>query len=165
MSDADKKRMSIELPAIVTFHMPCRTKVENNPTTFSVAIGKNMAVNLIIGMAFIRSTKMVMDFDDGVVEAKALATKPLELVYRCPQRGLPRNIPMDESSNNTLYVAMKARIVLTYKLFMYEDDILIVPQFHADKKPKGKAYSADTDDHGSTIVRSNVNDGMSSVLR
>ena len=42
-----KKRTSIELSAIVTFHMPCRTTVENRPTPFSVAIGKNMAVNLL----------------------------------------------------------------------------------------------------------------------
>ena len=40
LSDADKKRISIELPAIFTFHMPFCTKVENRPTTFSVAIVK-----------------------------------------------------------------------------------------------------------------------------
>lgn len=84
MSDAEKKRMSIELSVIVTFHMPCCTKVQNSPTTFSVAIGKNMAINLLIGMALIRSTKITMDFDDPVVEVKALATKPFNLVIAAP---------------------------------------------------------------------------------
>ena len=115
--------MTIELPVIVTFHMPCRTKMENRPTTFSVAIGKNMAINLLIGMAFIRSAKMVIDFDDHVVEAKALSTKPFDLIYRCPQRDPPRDFPMNKSSNNTLYSDMRARIASTYKMFENEDNI------------------------------------------
>ena len=45
ISGADKKRMSIELPIIVTFRMTCRTKVENRPITFSLAIRKSTAVN------------------------------------------------------------------------------------------------------------------------
>ena len=88
-----------------------------------------MAVNLLIGMAFISSTKLIIDFDDDIVEVKALATKPFDLVYCFPQRGLPRNIPMDESSNNALYADMKARIALTYKLFLFDDnkDVSQVP--------------------------------------
>ena len=108
---------------------------------------------------------MVIDFDDHVVEAKALTTNPFDLVYCCPQRGTPHNIPMDESSSNALYSDMKSRITSTYKLFMYEDEMLIVLQLPAVKKQKKVAYTTDTDEDESTVVRSNMNDGMSSVLR
>ena len=39
-SKGDNKCLSIELPEVVTFHTPCRTKVENKATTLSVSIGK-----------------------------------------------------------------------------------------------------------------------------
>ena len=56
---------------------------------------------------------------------------------------------------------MKARIASTYELF-HEDSI--VPQSPANKKQKVVDFTTDTADDGSTIVRSKMNDGMSSIL-
>ena len=66
---------SNHLSAVVNFHMPYLTK-NNHSTTFSVAIGKNVAVNVLIGMSFIRSTQLVIDTADNAAKAKMLQCKP-----------------------------------------------------------------------------------------
>ena len=83
---------SSQLSAVVTFHMPYLTK-NNHSTTFSVAIGKNIAVNVLIGMSFIRSTTFVIDTSDNVAEARMLQCKPLELIYKVAGCSKPNPIP------------------------------------------------------------------------
>ena len=100
---------------------------------------------------------MVIDFNDHCVEAKALDTKPFDVIYRWPTCGLPRNIMMDESSNNALYSNMKNCIAATYKIFKSADlgDIDNIP------KKRKVAFATEVDDDGATIVTYNVQDGMS----
>ena len=119
LTDADEAKLSIELSAIVTFHMPCRTIVDNMPTTISIKIDKNVAVNLLIGTSIIKISKMIIDFNDNVVETKNLVTGLFELVFQTFMRGFPTNISMgaDKPNNNILYSDMKKKITATYKLF------------------------------------------------
>ena len=57
---------------------------------------------------------------------------------------------------------MRARVASTYKL---DYDNSIVSQSPADKKQKVVDFTTHTANDGSTIVRSKMNDGMSSILR
>ena len=107
LSKEDGKRLSINLPVVVAFHMPCRTKVEHKSITFSVAIGKNVVINLHIGMSFIRVSQMIIDFNHEVGKAKALEIKSCYLIYRSPHCGIPRDIPMEIDGHNALYADMK----------------------------------------------------------
>ena len=118
VSTNDKHKFSINLPAIVTFHMPCFTKKGNAPTTFSVAIGKNVVVNLLVGMSFICSIGIVFDCDNDVAKAKKLNSKPFTLVNKSPQRGTPPLIPKQDADNTALinYVMLQ-KIKDTKKLF------------------------------------------------
>ena len=80
ISKEDRQRLSIKFPAILTFYMPCMTKVEHATTTFSIAIGNNVAVNLLIGMSFIRNAGMVIDLVDNVVESRTSIASRLLLL-------------------------------------------------------------------------------------
>jgi len=102
-SNEDQKKLSITLPEIETFHMPCRTVKEDQPTIFSVAIGNDVAVNLLIGMSFIRVSGMVINCNDGVAEFSTLNCAPSSLVYKSPQRGLPHSIPKENADSNALH--------------------------------------------------------------
>ena len=95
-----KKKLSITLPVIVTFHMSCHTLKEDQRTTFSAAIGNNVAVIFLIGISFINGSGMSIDCNDGHAEIKALNCAPFSLVYRSPQRGLPPYISVEIADSN-----------------------------------------------------------------
>ena len=142
MTSADKEKFSINLPAIVRFHMPCQTKVEGNSTTFSVAIGKHVAVNLLIGMSFIRGTGMLIDCDDDIAEAKKMKAEPFNLIYRTPQRGEPKLVARDDDDNPALtYAAMLKKIADTKRMFITPDSV---------------AKIDDVGDDSATVVASNI---------
>ena len=82
--------------------MPCKTKIHNSSTTFSVAIGRNVDASLLIEMSFIYGTGMLIDCDDDVAEARKLHSKPLSLIYRTSQCGESKLI----SNTNTDNIAL-----------------------------------------------------------
>eukprot|EP00957_Ditylum_brightwellii_P002364 181208-Ditylum_brightwellii.AAC.1 len=45
---------------------------DGNPTLLKIAIGNNVAVNVILGYPFIESTKMMIDVTDNIAESKEL---------------------------------------------------------------------------------------------
>jgi hypothetical protein len=112
-----------QLSAVVTFHMPYLT-MNNHSTTFSVAIGKNVAVNVLIGMSFIRSTKLIIDAADDVAESKMLQCKPFEIVYKVAGRSEPNKIPTEflpdeavfKANANMLQLIKETRSYLEYDI-------------------------------------------------
>jgi hypothetical protein len=90
------------LSAVVTFHMPYVT-TNNHSTSFSIAIGKNVAVNVLIGMSFISNAQLVIDSADGVVEAKMLQCDPFDIIFKPATRGLPNAIPTEFQPDQAVF--------------------------------------------------------------
>ena len=70
-----------ELPVGFAFHMPYKTK-DGADSQFVVACGPDVAVNCIIGLPFIKGTKMVFDAADQVAECRKLDCPPFDVEYK-----------------------------------------------------------------------------------
>lgn len=70
--------VTTELPVAFVFHLPYLTR-DGSPTTLSVATGPHTGVNLILGLPFIESTGLAMDFVDNVADCKNLTCPPFPL--------------------------------------------------------------------------------------
>ena len=110
------------LPAVVNFYMPYLTK-NNQNTSFSIAIGKKVAVNVLIGMSFIRNTQLVIDTADGVAEAKMLQCNPFELIFKVASRGTPTAIPKDQVTDQTVFKSSHARDLMKERIFQTREFI------------------------------------------
>ena len=73
--------VTTELPVGFEIHLPYMTK-DRNETSFLVAAGANVAVNLIIGLPFIKATSMIGNFVDNVCQAKHLLCDPFPIDFR-----------------------------------------------------------------------------------
>jgi hypothetical protein len=58
-------------------------------TSLLVAAGPGVAVNLILGLPFIKATGMVTDFVDNVGEAKNLLCEPFPIDFKCTTKSAP----------------------------------------------------------------------------
>jgi hypothetical protein len=123
VDDKDAKQSSSagQLSAVVTFHMPYLT-TNNHNTTFSVAIGKNVAVNVLIGMSFIHSTKLVIDAADNVAESKMLQCPPFEIIYKVAGRSEPNKIPSEFIPDDAVFTAHSNMIQLIKDTKSYLDN-------------------------------------------
>jgi hypothetical protein len=91
-----------ELPAVIEYHMPYHT-ADGSPTSLKIAIGKHVAVNLILGLTFLQSTNTQIDLNDNVADCKLLSSEPFDIVLMSPACGLPRVLPLDgDHANNVL---------------------------------------------------------------
>lgn len=90
------------LSAVVTFHMPYVTS-NHHPTSVSFAIGKQVAVNVLLGMSFIQTTKMIINMADGVVESKVLQCDPFDIIFKRATRSLPNKIPEEFIPDQTVF--------------------------------------------------------------
>ncbi len=119
VSDKDNTTMSLEerrqrallstLSAVVTFHMPYFTK-NNANTSFSIAIGKGVSVNLLVGMSFIRNIQLVIDPSDNIAEAKMLECEPFEIVFKPASRGEPNAIPQEFQPDQSVFKAHQSTL-------------------------------------------------------
>jgi hypothetical protein len=70
------------------FKLPYFRK-KGTPTTFMVAVGPNVTVNTILGLPFIKQTKMIVDAADQVAELCALDALPFPIDFRRTQCQVP----------------------------------------------------------------------------
>jgi hypothetical protein len=70
------------------FKLPYLTK-EGNTTTFMVAVGPNVTVNTILGLPFIKQTKMIINAADQVAELRALDALPFPIDFPHAQCHVP----------------------------------------------------------------------------
>jgi hypothetical protein len=80
--------ITTELLVAFKFKLPYFTK-EGNTTTFMVAVGPNITVNTILGLPFIKQTKMIVDEADQVAELRALDALPFPISFRRAQCHVP----------------------------------------------------------------------------
>jgi hypothetical protein len=55
---------------------------DGNETSFLVAAGPNVAVNLILGLPFIKATGIIADFVNNWCQAKHLLANPIPIDFR-----------------------------------------------------------------------------------
>ncbi len=68
--------------------LPYTTK-DGNYTSLLVAAGPDVAVNLILGLPFIKATDMIADFVDNVCEAKNLLCNPFLIDFKRATKSIP----------------------------------------------------------------------------
>jgi hypothetical protein len=76
------------LPIGFEIHLPYATK-DGNDTSLLVAAGRNVAVNLILGLPFIKATGMIVDFIDNICQAKHLLCNPFPIDFRRATKSIP----------------------------------------------------------------------------
>ncbi len=69
-------------------HLPYVTK-DGNDTSLLVAAGPDVAVNLILGLSFIKATGMIVDFIDNICDAKHLICNPFPIDFCCATKSIP----------------------------------------------------------------------------
>jgi hypothetical protein len=78
--EQDGESVTTKLTVAFKFKLPYLTK-EGNPTTFMVAVGPNVMVNMILGLPFIKQTKMIVDAADQVAELRAFDALPFPINF------------------------------------------------------------------------------------
>jgi hypothetical protein len=80
--------ITTELSVGFEIHLPYVTK-DGNDTSLLVAAGPDVAVNLILGLPFIKATGMIIDFIDNVCDAKHLICEPFPIDYCRATKSIP----------------------------------------------------------------------------
>ena len=91
--------ITTELPVGFEIHLPYVTK-DGNDTSLLVAAGPDVAVNLILGLPFIKATGMIIDFIDNVCDAKHLICDPFPIDFRRATKAIPVSGARDAGSHS-----------------------------------------------------------------
>ncbi len=82
------KSVTTKFTVAIKFKLPYLTK-EWNTNTFMVAVGPNVTVNMILGLPFIKQTKMIVNAADQVAELRALVALPFPIDFCHAQCHVP----------------------------------------------------------------------------
>jgi uncharacterized Zn finger protein (UPF0148 family) len=88
-SDGDGKVTTTELPMAFTFHLPYRM-MDGAATSLTIACGPHVAVNVILGLPFIKATQMVIDAFENVAECRLLDHPPFPLECKRARVEIPQ---------------------------------------------------------------------------
>ena len=80
--------LTTELSVGFELHLPYHTK-DGSTTSLLVAAGPDVAVNVILGLPFIKATGMIADFVDSVCEAKNLCCSPFPIDFKRATKSIP----------------------------------------------------------------------------
>jgi hypothetical protein len=84
----DSAPVTTELTVGFEIHLPYITK-DGNSTSLMVAAGPNVAVNIVLGLPFIKATGMVANFVDNICEVKNLLCEPFPIDFRRATKSIP----------------------------------------------------------------------------
>ena len=97
---AKQNETTTSLVAVIEYFTPYTT-VDGSHTTLKVALGNDVAANLILGIATIKAAGLNLDVQDDVITSSVLDNfGPTKVVFKNTARGLPSNIPKDEKEGN-----------------------------------------------------------------
>jgi hypothetical protein len=88
VTSSNDEPFTTELPVGFEIHLPYLTK-DGNETSLLVATGPEFAVNLILGLPFIKATGMIGDFVDNVCQAKHLLCKLFPINFKRASKSIP----------------------------------------------------------------------------
>jgi hypothetical protein len=88
VTTSNAEPITTELPVGFEIHLPYPTK-NGSETSLLVAAGPDVAVNLILGLPFIKATGMIGDFVDNVCQAKHLVCGPFPIDFKRATKSIP----------------------------------------------------------------------------
>jgi hypothetical protein len=98
----DSRAITTDLAVAFQVHLPYPTK-DGCQTSFIVATGPQMSVNMILGLLLITATSVIIDTIDNVVETKHLNCPPFRINF-CRAT---KTIPAIEEDATTHYIEFK----------------------------------------------------------
>ncbi len=104
----DSAPVTTELTVGFEIHLPYITK-DRNSTSLMVVAGPNVAVNIVLGLPFIKATGMVADFVDNVCKAKNLLCEPFPIDFRRATKSIP---VFQSSPDRTACIGSEATSIL-----------------------------------------------------
>jgi hypothetical protein len=88
ITSSNDEPITTELPVGFEIHLPYLTK-DGSKTSLLVAAGPDVAVNLILGLPFIKATGMIGNFVDNVCQAKHLLCEPFPIDFKRASKSIP----------------------------------------------------------------------------
>ncbi len=71
------------------FHLPYKLRSDGGDCLIAIAAGKDVAVNVILGLPFITGMSIVLDFKDNVATCNAIDHPPFAIDLCCTARTDP----------------------------------------------------------------------------
>jgi hypothetical protein len=124
VTSANDKPITTELSVRFEVHLPYLTK-DGSETSLLVAADPDVAVNLILGLPFIKGMGRIGNFVNNVCQAKHLLCNPFPIDFKCATKSIPvfTNVSAPcyvADSQNTLHVLAALR-----KFFPPKSNIII----------------------------------------
>ncbi len=107
--EQNRESITTKLSVAFKFKLPYFTK-DGNATTFMVAVGPNITVITILGLPFIKQTKMIVDAADQVAELRALDALSFPISFRRAQCHVPTIDETKVHVNMTQYADIICKI-------------------------------------------------------
>ncbi len=107
----------MDLPVGFDIHLPYVTK-DSSETSLLVTAGPDVAINLVLGLPFIKATGMIGNVVDNVCHTKHLLCDPFPIDFKCATKSIPvftdPNAPCNAAnSRDTLHVLASLRKLFT----------------------------------------------------
>jgi hypothetical protein len=132
--DEKQHNFSTTLPCVVEFHLPYIT-TSGSATSLKIACGKQVGINVLIGMSFMTAAKLIVDLNDNVVESKLLYCEPFPIIFKRPQKSLPNLVPI--TGNNAEKSLAIVTAIAQAEAFI-NDALLVAPASAiTDQPPSG----------------------------
>ncbi len=124
VTSTNDKPITMELSVGFEVHLPYLTK-DSSETSLLVAVGPDVAVNLILDLPFIKATGMIGNFVNNVCQVKHLLCNPFPINFKCTTKSIPiftyASAPCNVAdSQDTLHVLAALR-----KFFPPKSNIII----------------------------------------
>jgi hypothetical protein len=113
-----------------------------SPTSLKIACGKQVGINVLIGMSFMTAAKLIVDLNDNVVESKLLDCEPFPVIFKSPQKSLPNLIPI--TGNNAEKSLTIVAAILQAEAFINDTPLVAPSSAITDQPTSGIETSFDT---------------------
>jgi hypothetical protein len=101
--------VSTNLDTTFQFLLPYKT-TDGEQCSFCVAAGKNVAVNIILGLPFLQKMKCVVDFPNNVLDCQVLDAPPFPMEYRRTSNHVPMGAAMPQVNTSNISARCKDTI-------------------------------------------------------
>ena len=107
----DSTIVTTDLNHVFEFKLPYKT-TDGDPCTIMFVAGKDVSVNLILGLPFLKVTQSNIDLGDGVVESKLLDITPWHITFKRALLLIPKvaiaEIPINREDYSTFLTDLAA---------------------------------------------------------
>ena len=90
VQNGDASAVTTALECMFQFHIPYKLRGDGGDCVFSIAAGRDVSVNVILGLPFIILMKMVCDFVDNLATCHAIDAPSFPIDYRRTCNTVPK---------------------------------------------------------------------------